>query len=255
MGDSAPVTPVFVTGGGVSLPVNTPDSGKFVLDYKWRWTDKKKGDYATISSQINSGFYTRGTINGGWIITQTRVETEKGAVATLEIDYESISGQLPPDEPDLQRENLQPHIERHPMFAALDPIKDIGLVQQAFAAYQASGQATAQNQFAASPNADLCQKLFEKLRRGFETYYLAGSHYVWNQYYLPGEIPSLSNGGYTQAPGGPYTGLLPANVQWLREADSLSQGQYSPLGGIQKVTRSWIGGPNGWWDPDIYPAV
>ena len=252
MGDSAPVTPVFVTGGGVTLPVHTPDSGKFVLDYKWRWTDKQRGDYATIAAQVNAGFYTRGTLNGGWIITQARVDSEKGTVATLEIDYESIAGQLPPDEPDLQRENLQPHIERHPIFQALTPT-ELSIVQQAHAAYTATGQATAKNQFTGD-NAALMLKLFEKLKRGFESYYLAGSRYVWNQYYLPGEVPSLSNGGYTQEPGGPYGGgLLPGNVQWLREADSLSQGQYSPLGGIQKVTRSWVGGPDGWWDPDIYP--
>jgi len=251
---SAPVSPIFAAGAGLA---EQPDSDIVVLDYKWKLTKKYAGQFATIDANAAAGYYFRGVtqVIGGytWVIAQARYHKVKPQVGFLEIDYENISGQVSPDEWQIQRENLQPHIERHPIFQALST-GDFATVQMAFAALTATGQATAKNQFYGSPNQALMQKLFDKLKHGFETYYLAGSRYTWSTYYLPGSAPGLAAGGVTQTPGGPAGAILPAGNEYLREADVLGQANYSPIGGIEKLERNWVGGPNGWWDPDIYPA-
>lgn len=249
----APVTPIFV--GSTPLPAIQPDSGKYILDYKWRWDFKLKGDYPTLAAQVNAGIWSRGAINldyPGWIVSTAELASEKPDSATLVVHYESTGGQLNPDEWDVDPEDLQPHIERNPLFAALST-NDIALVQQAFTALTASGQATAINQMQGIQNKDLATLLYNKLRQGLETYYLAMARYTWTTYYLAGTLPNLAQGGVTQTPGGPAGAVLPLGFAWLRLADKAGQANYGPLGAVEKLTRQWIGAPNGFWDPDIYP--
>jgi hypothetical protein len=62
-------------------------------------------------------------------------------------------------------------------------------------------------------------------------------------------------GGVTYtSPGGPSGYVLPSGFGWLRLADNAVQANYSPLGGIVKLTRTFIGCSGG-WDPDLYPPA
>jgi hypothetical protein len=91
---------------------------------------------------------------------------------------------------------------------------------------------------------------------GEEYYYLPSARYTWSSYYLPGDAPALNEGGTTYAaPGGPAGYVLPSGFSWLRQADKVGQANYGPLGGTVKLTRSWIGAGNGFWDPFLYPPA
>jgi hypothetical protein len=92
----------------------------------------------------------------------------------------------------------------------------------------------------------LAKELLAKLRRGQETWYLPALRYKVVEYFTT--MPTLSLGGWIAAPAGPLASGLPAG-EYLREADVLeSEGNYL------KVTRTWVGGPPGYWDADIYGA-
>jgi hypothetical protein len=260
----APVVPVYrglFNPPGVTSPVQSPDGMHYGLNLKWKWTQKLRGDWTTIIENANAGFYFRGTISGDWIIGESRLQLEKGQVGTVEIDWESIASGLSPDEWEVTRENLQPHLERNSYFSNLSS-DNIAIVKRAFNAFSAEMQATASNQFASCLGLDgssteaLCWSLLDKLEKGMESYYLAASRYTWSTYYLPGDVPALFPGGYIDpSPGGPAGYVLPANTAWLREADQVGQANYAPIGGIVKLTRTWIGGPLGWWDTNLYPTI
>jgi len=42
------------------------------------------------------------------------------------------------------------------------------------------------------------------------------------------------------------------SFSWLRLADSLNHAGVN--GSMYKITRTWVGGPAGYWDPDLYPS-
>ncbi len=69
------------------------------------------------------------------------------------------------------------------------------------------------------------------------------------------ETAPLSEGGYIEIPGGPAGAVLPPNFSWLRCADAAMQANYGPLGAVEKLVRTWDGGPLGLWAPDIYPSA
>lgn len=126
----------------------------------------------------------------------------------------------------------------------------------------------------------LAQELVTKYRKHIDTFYMPGFHIQWSQFFW---YPPVTNGGIyredpIQAGGLPAsfwssTGLpggtnnlygvintfnqqifdpnLTGNVQisWLRQADTVHfQRTWF------KLTRSWIGGPLGQWDHEIYPV-
>jgi hypothetical protein len=94
----------------------------------------------------------------------------------------------------------------------------------------------------------LAQLLLAWLDKGFETYYLAGIKYshVWYSF----EFPALSEGGVVEPfpTGGPLAGS--AAFSWLRLADTPEPAGVN--GSVYKITSTWIGGPNGHWDPVLY---
>lgn len=120
----------------------------------------------------------------------------------------------------------------------------------------------------------LALKLVRVLQKGAETFYLAGWKVSWSQYsYLP---PKLNPGGYIEDPvleGGlpsifwssDASGSLTSNIltaysalvnptfyedgfSWLRQADDLDLQRT-----WMRVTHSWIGGPLGRWQSELYP--
>ena len=250
-----PPTPQWVGSMDIdSDVVQTPDDGTFELAWGYKLTRKYEGLYSLLLSNIAFGQYNRGVVSDDYVIDHTRVTKSKGSKGRVEIDWQSIGGYLNPDEWSVEPEDLQPRIERHPNYASLLPA-DFAIVQQAINALNSGALAVAQNQFAGTSNPTLVQSLYTKMRRGFENYYLAAARYRWTQYYVSGDLPLPNTGGYTYvSPDGPAGYTLPAGFSWLRLADVVGQANWSPLGGIERITYSWLGAPNGYWDSDIYPA-
>ena len=246
-----PPTPIVVGTGSLS---EIAESGKYVLEYKYRWDQVFEGPYADINAVITS--YMRGALNGaGWVVSQTDVEKFKGGKGRMTVHWENIDGYLNPDEWDVDPENLQPQIERHPMFAALTST-DIGIVQQTVMAARLtnSGKVVPSWSEISAGNSALAQSLYTKLLHGEETYLLYGARYTWSTYYLAGDEPSLNNGSVTQTPGGPSGYILPSGFSWVRLADKIGQANNCPAGYVLKLTRTWLGAPDGFWDTDLYPA-
>lgn len=231
----------------------TPDGQNYTLDIKSRYIEKFAGPYVNLYAAGLWGTYNRGIVSDGWIINNANLVKQKGGLGVLTINWESIVD-VPPDEWSVEPMDLQPRIERHPAFAAL-LTSDFALVQQAMLASSTDGLTTAYNQFDGASDPDLVTILYDLMRNGCETYYLSAQRYTWTTYYQPGESLTLSNGGYTETPGGPGAYLLPSGFGWLRESDNYGMALYSPAGGILKVTRHWIGAPSGYWDNIIYPSM
>ena len=96
--------------------------------------------------------------------------------------------------------------------------------------------------------ADWATVLLDWLDHGHETYYEAGIKYswIWNSF----TWPSLSVGGVIEVfpSAGPMMGS--AAFSWLRLADAPEPNGVN--GSVYKVTSTWLGGPNGHWDPVLY---
>jgi hypothetical protein len=92
--------------------------------------------------------------------------------------------------------------------------------------------------------------LLDKLRKGEETYYLAGFKYTW--WYFSYTLPILSDGGIIETPSGPgvVATAFPADQSWLRLADNMIP--VGVNGSMFKITLTYLGGPQGHWDSDIY---
>ncbi len=256
---SSPPTPHVVgptTSGlaGTSL-IEIAESGKYSLEFKQRWDQVFEGKYSDINSVVLT--YARGALNGaGWVVSQTDVEKFKGGKGRFTIHWENIAGYLNPDEWDVEPEDLQPKIQRHPMFAALSS-SDFGTIEQAVLAAQTSNTGVAYAPdwtHISDGNSALAQKLYDKLFRGQETYILYGARYTWSTYYLAGDEPALNNGSVTQTPGGPSGEILPSGFSWVRLADKIGTANNCPAGYVLRLTRAWQGAPNGFWDTDLYPA-
>jgi hypothetical protein len=200
---------------------------------------------------------------GGWVVNQCTVDTDRGTIGTLTIDWEAggaaATQPLPVGDFSCEPQELYPKIERNAFFVNLLP-KNIRLAAQA-AFYTTTAATTDGDQFTgnlaaiADPTQNaLANSLYVKLLRGEETFYIAGWRYSYEVYsYTP---PAPSPGGFTGTPSGPLANSLPANVSWLRLADHIMPAGVN--GSMYKNTITWLGGPLnagiGYWDPDLYPA-
>lgn len=123
--------------------------------------------------------------------------------------------------------------------------------------------------------ANLALEMVNKMRKGETEFYFSGLQVVWSQYFfMP---PVMNPGGYLEDPvenGGlpPFfwstdrtvdgdniltfmgptinPDLYADGFSWLRKADRL---QYERT--WYRLTHTWIGGPLGHWDSDIYPDI
>ncbi|MGO8699632.1 MAG: hypothetical protein ACLQVY_18185 [Limisphaerales bacterium] len=256
MSTPIPPTPKFVGPIGI-YPASSdfelmPDGFDYTLDIKSRYTEKFSGPYVNLYAAGVWGVYNRGVISGEWIINNARLQLQRSNVGILTINWESIN-QVPYDEWSVTQWDLQPRIERHPRYSTLTE-GDFTVIQQALLSATTGALNTALNNLSGTSNPALATELYKKMRDGMETYYLAGARYTWTTYYRPGYLPTPSEGGYTESPGGPAGYVLPAGFAWLRTADDYGLALYAPLGGITKLTRVWLGAGGSYWDTDIYPA-
>lgn len=184
----------------------------------------------------------------GFKVVRTRVTRERGDVGKLEVVWaswttEATGSALPEDEFAVIPENLSPRIEKHELFSSLDT-EQLALVHDAVQGATEEARQEAWDELVAQGNV-FATDLVEKLERGQESYYLCALRYVWVTHSWT--LPTIDRGGYVQAPLGPLAGYFVSDIDWLREADDL---QYQ--NGIYRWTRSWLGGPLGHWDLDLY---
>jgi hypothetical protein len=246
----------------------TPESGKLTLADRTVLVDVYEGPKALCDSSV----LARGTFGTGarlgWVVTSSSTESVgKGARGKLTVNWEpggaAATMPLPCDDFDCEPMELYPRIERHAIFnqtsSGTGALADISLemVSLCYAAVHGATNAArvgAYNQISSYSNADqssLGLLLVDKLRKGEETFYVSGMKYRW--WFYTYTLPSnLTLGGIVQDPFGPGTvpSKLPAGLSWLRLADAPAPAGVN--GSMYKITRTWIGGPAGHWDVDLY---
>lgn len=197
----------------------------------------------------------------GYVLTSCTVQhigSEQGRLTYVWGAAGSGSGvTLPPDEVSVSGDNLSPRVESHKRYKPLDGVNVdwegesvplLAVVQNAVQATSSTTRAKAIAILTATPVSALALELVKKLEAGREAFYMAALRYSWTTHSFT--IPTMYRGGWIEAPGGPLAGYFVADIDWLREADDL---QYSA--GIWRLTRSWLGGPNGHWDLQLYSVA
>jgi len=232
------------TAGVNTVLVEQADSPEYVFGEKVTCVRKFKGLHSLcVSSAISRGAIGTGDMAGFWV-TRSLVRRQARQIGELVIEYEaydsSSGASLPPDEYGLHPFEVNPKTEQHPLFASLTEAER-ELVRGWVDAPDPTTRATNK----ALVTGALAQQLGGKLLSGIETYYLAGWTYSWSLYSW--SIPTVVDGGYVETPGGPLNGYLGSGVDWLRQADDLTFD-----GSNHKLTRTWLGGPTGQWDADLY---
>jgi hypothetical protein len=260
-------TPKWV---GATSPVITPESGNFIAGERAQWRQVWEGTYASCKAAMKPRGYFGTALDGygmlGWVVTNCELVSVRGARGKLTITWDPGGSDawvaLPCDDFNVETIELYPRIERHKLFnqtsTGSGSMADITLPMLSLCyasvhghSAEARAAAYAQiNGYADADQKDLGTVLVDKLRKGEETFYLAGFKYIW--WYFSYALPSLSDGGVIQAPYGPGTvpTALPAGLSWLRLADSMSNAGVN--GSMFKVTRTFLGGPAGHWDTDLY---
>lgn len=239
---------------GFSGLIIQPESGKLSLSDRATFTDVYKGPAATCEG----GVLRRGTFGSGdragWVVTSSISENEKGGIGKLTINWEAggasaSAGLLPLSEFDSQVVELYPKIERNAFFAGIT--RDT--ISAAYAAVLGATKAQRDAAYAyVSGLSDPTQqnlglKLISKLQMGEESWYLAGMRYMYIWYSFT--APALNMGGYVDSPAFATTFGI-ASYDWLRLADFVQAAGVN--GSAFKVTSTWLGGPGGYWDTDIY---
>ena len=253
---------------GNTCLTRTPESGSIVLAERSMLKDVYEGTYANcVSGALVRGTFGTGS-RAGWVVASSQVEPFRGARAKLTIQWEpggaNATVALPCPDFTCEPIELYPKTERHAIFnqtsTGTGSMEDIALwtVSMVYSAIHAP-TAEAKNSFAqqlanlpAGDQGTLGLKLLDKLRKGEETFYLSGLKYNWWSFsYI---APSLSLGGIIQWPDGPGSipNSLPSGLSSLRLADSLQP--VGVNGSMYKLTRTFMLGPKGHWDSDLYPT-
>lgn len=235
----------------LSALIEQPNSGGIKYSDRKQVTKIYKGLYADCEADaLAKGTAGSGALTG-FLVSESTVVPERGGLAVLTIVWESGgsdgSTPLPPDEVGVQPDNAAPRTERAVMFRPLDTqtVGTEAVMDIVFAAVHAQNKAARDTELAKLSGNTLALKLVEKIRQGNESFYLASLRYVWATHYYA--LPTMTRGGYIDSPGGPLAGYFVSDIAWLREGDDL---QYS--NGVWRLTRSWLGTPNGHWDSDLY---
>jgi len=240
------------TAGVNTVLVEAPDSPKYTFATPFTCIRKFTGLHSLcIASAPFPRSYGVGSM-AGWMIKQSTVDRKPKQIGELTIEYVGAGGDsggggdpgpgaiLPPDEYGLHPFEVNPKLEQHPLFASLDR------ATRAAVRTAVDSQTSATRDSSYTGLSTLAKKLADKLLEGKETYYLAGWTYTWSTYSWA--IPGLTDGGTIETPGGPLASYLGTGVDWLRHADDLDfNGQH------HKKTLTWLGGPAGHWDSELYP--
>jgi hypothetical protein len=230
----------------------TPQSGKLTLSDRSTLVDSYDGTYANcVAAKISRGTYGTGA-RADWVCTMCEVDPDRGDKARLTITWEAAgpnSGiDLPSSDFDLQTQELYPKVERNAYFSGITSAT-LALAYTAAQGSTPQSRASANTQLAglSDPQKTLGQKLASKLLAGTETFYLAGLRYTWWEFTWT--IPTLSAGGSLATPGGPLSGKF-GTMQFLRLCDIVTPAGVN--GSMFKHTLTYLGGPNGHWDSDLY---
>src|SRR5579859_316849 len=190
---------------GTTALVFQVESGGLVLADRATSTDVYRGPYGTcIAGVLRRGVYGTGA-RLGWVVTSSKVESEKGGIGKLTINWEAggpsgFSGFLPLPEFDSAVVELNPRVERNPFFSGITR-DTIGLAWTAFYGATQVQRTTAWNAIEAltdTTQKTLGEKLVQKFTNGNEVYYLAGMRFMWIYYSFT--VPSLTLGGFTDVP-------------------------------------------------------
>jgi len=248
-----PVWKGFTTGGSPVVSGIEQIGEEVVFAETFLRTRMFRGFFDALKQEVKAP----GTIFDGMLVKQSSVKRESGSVGILTVQTQVGSDDygdwvtLPADEADLDPVELNPRIERHPIFADLLPA-EVELVRVAFESQSLDGRNTAENALKSVTESrrDIAKKLLNKLRCGQEYYKLYGYRYTWATHYWA--APYVEMQSLLEQPGGPFEAVIDAMpFTWLREADKLSLVQN---GRVHKLTSSWLGAPTAHWDPDLYSA-
>ena len=259
---------------GTLALVWTTESGAVTLGERTMYKQVWEGPYSSCKAgAINAhrGYFGSG-IDGwgmlGWVVASSDVTPFKGCRARLTISWEpggaSAYMPLPCDDCNIEPQELYPLVERHHYFNQTSTgtgsmpditLETIMLVQLATHGPTYSCRLDAQQNILDLEDSDqstLGWALLQMWRKGEQTFYLAGQKYTWTYYsYM---LPSITLGGFAETPYGP--GSVPSSfssdLSWLRLADAMAP--VGVNGSMWKVTRTWLGGPKGHWDPILYPS-
>jgi len=246
--------------GPTNALIELRDSGVVTLADRCLRTVKYAGPYSLcLNALLARGTFGSGS-NLGWVVTSCKAEphSDGKGIGILTINWEaggaSAQMALPCDEFDVQPAELYPRVERNAFFNSPTEISLVSVTDAYGAIYGATPDARKESsdKIAAYTDATqkaLAQKLVEKLKKGLETFYISGFRYSWTFYTYT--VPSIHTGGVIENPGGPLQGRF-YNLSFLRLADAMVPAGVN--GSMFKVTRTWLGGPLGHWDPDLYAS-
>lgn len=252
--------------GPTNALVYQPNAPRLVYGDRVKAIDIYKGMQTLCAeSMLARGTFGTGT-RAGWVVNQCTVDTSRGDIGTLTIEWEAGGSEadqpLPVGDFNLEPQELYPKIERNAFFSGIIPDTVRGAYQGLYSAQQGglpNSQSYITNAannsnytYYSNTNANaqiaLGMELLTKLSVGEESFYIAGYRYSYNEYSYT--EPTLSAGGIIGTPDGPIT--LPAGISWLRLADKLDPAGVA--GSMYKYTVNWIGGPDGYWDNDLYTS-
>lgn len=247
--------------GPTNALVQQPDSPVFEFGDRVKQTNTWRG----VQSVCTGAMLARGTFGtgafAGLVVNRCTMNTERGGLGRLVIEWEAGGAgapyPLPAGDFHLDPQELYPKVERNKFFYSGGVyVPTANTVALAYATVHAStpyARANAATQLAGLSDAtqrSLGQALAAKLQRGEETYYLAGWRYTY--FFFSYTLPAINIGGSIQSPNGigPVS-ISDSTISWLRLADSVENAGCS--GSMWKITRTWLGGPGGYWDADLYP--
>src|SRR5216684_1617553 len=101
-----------------------PDSGAIILAERVSTTDIYRAPYSTCESQLlRRGTYGTG-FRLGWVVTSSKVESERGGIGKLTVNWETggpsaNAAWLPLEEFDSAAFELYPRAERNPFFSGI----------------------------------------------------------------------------------------------------------------------------------------
>lgn len=244
-------TPIF-KGYTSGVLISGPESGQLHLGERGIWTFVYRGTLGDAQSYaISHPRGTMGTILGvACYVDDVSVASEKGGVGAVTVKW-CRTDVLPPDEFSITPLEVNPPIVKNPFFAALTQ-NDLKLARTNFQASSVLGATVADPAINAAANSGLIKNLVAKWMKGVETYYLAGIQYQWTRHYNSLSGVTIRRGGYSAGPSDDYGSAAPGlsllpNGGWMRKCDEVVWNN-----GVYKVTRTWIWGPSGYWDTDLY---
>jgi hypothetical protein len=246
---------------GTTLLFAGSDTGQFVASDRIRFTDTLFGPInLCYSSMPPRGAFGTVNFNGigidrsGWVCNQASVTNQRAGIGKMTIEWEAggayATAALPVGTFSMKPQELYPKIERNPFFSGIT-YQTIQQVYSALYAQTQTGGSTAYNAIQNNTNPTqvaLGNALLNKLLNGEETYYLAGWRYTYESFSYSRPSPAI--GGDVETPGGPMNGALPSNVSWLRLADDVDPAGVN--GSMYRRSLTYLGGPSGHWDLDIY---